>query len=669
MSGASPQAYRPEIDGLRAIAVISVVLYHFGVPLQGGFTGVDVFFVISGFLIGGILWREHRDTGRIRLVAFYIRRFRRLAPAFFTMLFATFALGWFILLPFEYREFAKSAIAATVYLSNVLFFRSAGYFDTVSEEKPLLHTWSLAVEEQFYIVLPLLFIALAWARKSFLLTLGIVWIGSLIACIVLTPNHPTATFFLFPFRAWELLSGVLLAIYVAEWRTSIELPASVSILGLICLIASFALIPAGEKFPGYLAVLPVFGTVLLLLNGTSNNVVNGTLSRAIPVFFGKISYSLYLWHWPILVLALYLRGEFGGPIEIAAWLLVCLVIATLSWRFVELPVRKSQSISGRMIFGGTVVASGLALAISAGVFKQNGITTRFTETAQTHIGATTDFLQDWSRCEVQADGPFKGLELCPIGPEGAPKLLVWGDSHVRALREGLDLASQEANTPGVIIWRAGCPPLFGLEKLENSATPSQNSACGEANRQLEAALSQMPSLESILLVGRWTYYWSGTGVGLDLQNEIKVMASADPNQPQTEALHEAAKTTVERLMSSGKKVFVFEQPPEVAGYDSRLAARHHALSTVPFSNTKTIDTDMNLSDVADRQDGFNGVWTALEADAKIKIIRSWDQFCDDATCFAIHDGIGQYFDNNHLTNSAALRIRNVFEPIFESNAQ
>lgn len=658
-------AYRPEIDGLRAIAVLSVVLYHFGVPIQGGFTGVDIFFVISGFLIGGILWREHRATGRINIIAFYIRRFRRLAPAFFAMLFATMALGWFILLPFEYREFAKSAIATTVYLSNVLFFRSAGYFDTASEEKPLLHTWSLAVEEQFYIVLPLLFLALAWARKGFLWTLVALWLGSLIACVFLTPSHPTAMFFLFPFRAWELLSGVLLAIYFAERAPRPALPASASYAGLACLLLGFFLIPAGAQFPGYYALLPVIGTVLLLLNGQASNPVNKALSGAVPVFFGKISYSLYLWHWPILVMALYLRGEGTGPLEMVLWLMASCAVATLSWRYVETPVRQNPQISGKAVFGGTVLLSALSLGAAGGIFKQDGVVSRFSETAQVHIHATADFLQDWSRCHVAENGGFKGLELCPIGPEGAPRILIWGDSHVRALREGLDLASHEANVPGLIIWRAGCPPFFGIEKDETAATPSQNAACGIANRQIEEALKELEELEKVLLVGRWTYYWTGTGVGLDDHNIIRVSSSSLPDLTQPEVLNSTASATIAQMTEMGLDIYVMQQPPEVAGYDSRIAARAHALTDVAFANTDEVLPSISRTEVATRQAPHVRMWKDLEAEDKIKRIEVWDQLCDHAECFVLHEGVGQYFDNNHLTNSASRRIRSVFSPLFD----
>ena len=204
--------YRPEIDGLRAIAVLPVVLYHFGVPgFSGGFVGVDIFFVISGFLIGGLLWAELENTGRIALGAFFMRRIRRLAPAYIATALATLIGAYFILLPFDFREFGQDLIAATVYLANVQFFRDSGYFDTAAELKPLLHTWSLAVEEQFYVVMPLLMLGLARWRAVMPKLLVFLGIGSFLACLWMMTLSQPAAFYLLPFRAWELLLGAALA--------------------------------------------------------------------------------------------------------------------------------------------------------------------------------------------------------------------------------------------------------------------------------------------------------------------------------------------------------------------------------------------------------------------------------------------------------------------------
>ncbi|WP_297772511.1 acyltransferase family protein, partial [uncultured Roseovarius sp.] len=568
-------AYRPEIDGLRAIAVLSVVFYHFGLAgIAGGFVGVDVFFVISGFLIGGILWDDIRETGRIRLARFYLRRIRRLAPAYFAMAGVTLVLGWLILLPFEFREFGKSLIAATVYLSNIHFHREAGYFDGLSEEKPLLHTWSLAVEEQFYIVLPFLMLALLRWRASVPVILGGIAVLSLGACIWLTWSMPQATFYLFPFRAWELLAGVLLAIAGREGSWRYALHPALSWVGLALILGSVVFIRA-EGFPGWQALGPVLGTVLILLNGREANPVNRALAHPGPVFIGLISYSLYLWHWPVFVLSSYWRGGYGGSVEAAGWLLLAVVLSVLSWRYVERPVRHMRG-GNRALVGGTVLASAGLLALGAVLWRGDGLPARFPPEHGTHIAASGDFNQDWSRCTVPDTGPLAGVETCPIGPEGAAQVLIWGDSHLRAMKEGLEAAAWLAERPALILWHAGCPPLFGVEKTESAATPAQDAACTETNQVIREGLAQIESLEVLLLVGRWSYYAEGQGVGRDADNRITLAplpGSLLPQGPQHTLFNAALTRTLADLGPQFARIYLLRQPPEVPDYDSRAVAR------------------------------------------------------------------------------------------------
>ncbi|WP_353473836.1 acyltransferase family protein [Salipiger sp. H15] len=659
--------YRPDIDGLRAIAVLTVVLYHFGLPwLGGGFTGVDVFFVISGFLIGGILWRDYEAEGRIRLGAFYLRRFRRLAPAFFTMVLVTSALGAALLLPFEFRAFGKSLIAATVYLSNVLFFRESGYFDTGAAEKPLLHTWSLAVEEQFYIFLPLLILVLARNRTLLLMALATIWVASLASSVLATPSHPGAAFYLFPFRAWELLSGVLLAIWGLEtgrvWRGH---PA-LSWAGLALVLGSALLIPAGPMFPGLLAIPPVLGAVLLIANGTGRNPVNRALAHPAALFFGRISYSLYLWHWPVLTLSLYLRGTYSGPAEALCWMALSVALAWLSWRYVETPMRRVR-LPSAAIYGGTALASAATLAIGGWLYLGDGLAGRFGPAARTHIAASADFLQDWSRCTTPTSGPLMGIETCPIGPEGAPQVLIWGDSHLRAFQDGLALAAQEAGVPGLIIWRAGCPPLFGIRKTESAATPAQDLACSRANLQIRQALPALPELQRIALIGRWTYYAHGTGIGRDANNTITVLPADAPTPtavPQAQIVAEAARATVAELRGALPEVIVMRQPPEIPAYDSRAAAREAAHAGWPLAPAPTTSPDVPRAALAQRATEAEAPWRAMAEAGEITFIDTWPRFCDAETCHALRDGAGWYFDNNHITNTAARALRDLFGPIF-----
>ncbi len=648
-------AYRPEIDGLRMIAILPVVLYHFDTPgLEGGFAGVDVFFVISGYLIGGILWREYRETGRLSLARFYIRRVKRLAPAFFGMAAIASLVGWFILLPFEFREYGKSLVAATVYLSNILFFRGEGYFDIGADSKVLLHTWSLSVEEQFYIALPLLMLLFARWKAFLFAAIWVAFLASLAASIWLTPTNQTAAFYLFHFRAWELLAGVLLAM-TTFGKAPLKGPGWISWLGLSVVSLSFFWINPARGFPGWQAILPVAGTLLLLANGRSDNAVNRLLSMSGPVFVGKISYSLYLWHWPVFVYSNYWRDGYSGWLEAAFWIALSVAFAILSWRFVETPFRQISRPSGRTVLAALAVPSCMALGFGLFAYLQDGFAQRFDQATRAHIQASGDFLQDWSRCHVPSEGAFAGVELCPIGPEGEPEVLIWGDSHVRAIKEGLELAAWEADVPGLIIWHAGCPPLFGVAKTESYATQQEDAACARAKATIERDLGALDTIHTVLLVGRWSYYATGHGIGLDKDNTIQLSGHGKAGNPAV--LKAGFAKTLPRLRSQFDRVFVFEQIPEIPLYDSRRAARdlaHGHRSPAQVANRARVPRNS----VQQRQA------SALETFGDVRLLESWGEFCDARDCSAFKGDESLYFDNNHITNSTARKINPRFQPLF-----
>jgi peptidoglycan/LPS O-acetylase OafA/YrhL len=671
-------AYRPEIDGLRAVAVLSVVLYHFGFPgLGGGFVGVDVFFVISGYLIGGILWAELTQSGRVSLLRFYIRRFRRLAPAFFAMVAVVSLVGWFVLLPMEYREFAKSLIAATVYLANVQFWRDAGYFDFGAEEKVLLHTWSLSVEEQFYVVLPIAILLLRHHPRVLHLVLWLGFAGSLAASLLLTPRMPEAAFYLFHFRAWELLAGVLLAIgHLQGRRLPDAVQAGLSVLGLGMVLASVVLVQAGPGFPGWQAVFPVLGTVLILAGTGQGNAVNRLLAMRGPVFVGLISYSLYLWHWPIFSLSTSWRGSYDGQLETTFWIALSFGLAVLSWRFVERPFRQGPAwgsaagapgaraagaVAWRSVFGGMGLASAITLGFAAFVFLRDGVAERFPAETRAHIAATQDFLQDMSRCSVASEGPLTGIRLCRIGPEGdaPPEVLVWGDSHLRAMMDGVGQAAMEAGVPGIIIWTAGCPPLFGVTKEESASTAAQDRACPEINGKIEAALPELSSVKRVLVMARWSYYAEGQGFGLDVHNTIRLdPAPGSGLEAAPDLMAAALERTVEKLAVLGP-VTVLRQIPEMPGYTSLRAARamaHGREDEVPSMLT------VARAEAEARSARADGMLNALAAEGRIALIDGWDRLCDAETCSVMQEGGPIYFDTNHLTNRGARLLRDLLMP-------
>jgi peptidoglycan/LPS O-acetylase OafA/YrhL len=660
--------YRPEIDGLRAFAVLSVVLYHFSIPgAGGGFIGVDVFFVISGFLIGGILWRELESRGTLALTNFYARRVRRLAAAYFVMAIVTLIAAYFILLPFEFREFGKELISSTVYSSNIYFYLKAGYFDTVAENKVLLHTWSLSVEEQFYIFLPAFFLLLRRNLRILVAALTAFFAVSLVLCIVVTRTSHTAAFFLIPFRAWELLAGVLLAIYMSRNAEARPYPQALSWIGLAMLLAATVFIVPSPSFPGSLAILPTAGALLILFNGRQDNLVNRLLSQPVVVFVGLISYSLYLWHWPVITLARYYRGGPGGAVDTIVLLTLAFVLAYLSWRFVEQPVRHAARLRPSVLFAGVAGMSACLLALGAIPYLRNGMPDRFPPAVRAHIDASADFLQDWSRCHVPTSGALAGVEVCPVGPDGPPSFVVWGDSHVRAFQEGIALLARERGKSGLLIWRAGCPPLFDVRKKESAATRQQDEDCTVANARIRQAIPKLGPIESLLLIGRWAYYAEGQGIGIDSFNTIEISSASgggDGPRDRRAFFETAVLATVQELAKSIPRILVLRQVPEIPKYDSRDAARRIAHGRLSPKEAE-IQFTLPRSAVESRMEASERPFRKLAADGTITWLDSWGSFCREESCSALRDGRALYFDNNHVVNSTSIGMRHLFDPVVE----
>ncbi|RUQ46737.1 acyltransferase, partial [Corynebacterium pseudodiphtheriticum] len=309
-------AYRRDIDGLRAIAVLAVVLFHFGVPgFTGGFVGVDVFFVISGYLITTIIWRE-REAGRFSFVDFWARRARRILPALCVMMLTAVVVGWFLLAPKDYEELGRSIHNQVIFISNLFFMRQDGYFDVASDMKPMLHTWSLSVEEQFYIVFPLLLTLLSSQVKRWRMALLVLALASFAACVWTLPRYPEKAFYLLPMRAWELLAGSLLAVMpLRAYRASPILAQGISLASLALILVAVFGYDATTDFPGAAALLPVLGVVgLIWANGQQVTLVGQLLGSRVMVGIGLISYSWYLWHWPVLV-----YGKYASLDGLAAW--------------------------------------------------------------------------------------------------------------------------------------------------------------------------------------------------------------------------------------------------------------------------------------------------------------------------------------------------------------
>jgi peptidoglycan/LPS O-acetylase OafA/YrhL len=354
-----PMKYRADIDGLRAIAVLSVVAFHaFPGKITGGFIGVDIFFVISGFLISSILF-SNLEQGKFSIIGFYNRRIRRIFPSLITVMLTSLVFGWFVLLADEYLQLGKHVVGGAGFISNFVLWNENGYFDNAAESKPMLHLWSLAIEEQFYIFWPLL-LAFVWKRKwSFLPIIAVIGIGSFAANIYTIGHSPTAVFYSPIYRFWELTIGGILA-YLTLHRPEIlhRYQNVQSVSGFALLIIGLIAIDKDRQFPGWWALLPTMGAFLLISAGSTAWINKTILSNRVLVWFGLISYPLYLWHWPLLSFAKILEGNPSTLLK-SILVLISVILAWLTCQLIEKPLRFSQYKQTPLVLLLTLLITGL----------------------------------------------------------------------------------------------------------------------------------------------------------------------------------------------------------------------------------------------------------------------------------------------------------------------
>lgn len=528
--------YRRHIDGLRAVAVLAVVAFHAGVPwLPGGYVGVDVFFVVSGFLITGLLLREFETRGDISLVGFYERRVRRLAPALLLVLAITLVLGALFLVPIggEQQGLAKSTIATLLLGSNVWFAHATGgYFDAPAAAQPLLHTWSLSVEEQFYLVWPtLLLLASRWAKRrgrdpdrAAAITLALVGLASLVLSIVTTQTHPEFAFFGSPTRAWEFAIGGLAFFLIRRRSAPIPLAQPLALLGLAAIAWACATFVEGETpFPGWRAGIPALGAALVILGGEHDERGWCTRWLTLPpmVFIGLLSYSLYLWHWPLLVVArLETLGEIG-PWPIAGICLLSFVLAWLTYQYVENPLRRKQyplmaTRKRAFVVGFAGCALVMGLAGGLGVWSRLGWRGDSGQAAlQVALG---EMRKSRTACAQGRpyDGRLRAVPSCDFPPvsaaHGTPEILLWGDSHADALNVVVEAAARDHGEAMRIRYLPECPPIPGfsitLAGIQFPRGSGLDGGCEKFNADVlaEALRLRRSGLATVVMEAHWPAY-------------------------------------------------------------------------------------------------------------------------------------------------------------------
>lgn len=552
--------YRADLDGIRALAILSVVLYHAGLPyIAGGFTGVDIFFVLSGYLIGGHIYAE-LCAGTFSFARFYQRRAKRIFPAFFAVLAFTLAAALILLSPAETAELGRSACAATLSASNVLFWGTTNYFAGKSSFNPMLMTWSLGVEEQFYAVIPLLVVLLARVRRVWILpaTLAVCVLSFAFASAELS-SHPMMVFYLLPARAWELGAGVALAVAESNRKGasfSVPILQLAGVAGMALMMAPIFLIDAASAFPLPAALPSVLGA-MLAISARASWINRNVLSLKPLVFVGKVSYSFYLWHWPLLAfLHILYGGDAPRPMYFAA-IALSFAAAVASYYFIEQPFRRSRRAPGRLLIG-YAAASATALAACALVWLSHGVPQRFPALAGMEE-ADQALKSDTCLAGYGDDAPNL-TPACEDAGAGRPIAALWGDSHSAALAPGLRSAALAQGYGFVELGKASCAPLIGATHF-TPRIPSLAAECMHFNYRVFHLIQSDGRIHIVVLNADWAGYlyrdwqdgWLSPGVS-------ERQHAPTPDDSRT-LFVESLTAAVRALQSAGKQVIVLKDVP------------------------------------------------------------------------------------------------------------
>lgn len=632
--------YRPDIDGLRAIAVFFVIIYHsFPSIIKSGFIGVDIFFVISGFLISTNIIRS-LETNSFSFIDFYRRRVRRIFPALITVLLGCFVFCWFFFTPDEYQQLGKYIAGATVFISNYISFNESGYFDLAAIKKPLLHIWSLGIEEQFYIGMPL-FLWFLWTLKKemrfFLIFL--IFIISFSLNIYLVKTDPIPTFYLLQTRFWELMSGVILAYYkFLRGRLKIRLSGKIievseanmfnihSLLGILILAAGLKYINNQVLYPGWWALFPVIGTVLVISAGSSAWINRNILSNQILVFVGLVSYPLYLWHWPLLAIAY----AFEPILSIKARLvIICLtfLLAFLTYKFIELPVRFGISKIKTIILVGLMGVLGLVgyqcflhdgfdfiRANMLNSMKKGDIGhTQFRKYLSAHFYSCPQKLID-----NIGDSKFKrnlgtSEDVCLQSKKQSPiQIILLGDSHAEHLLIGLAKKLEHTNIGAI---RIKSTPYF----RNNNFTRIFDYVISDKN------------ITTVILSANWITKMKNEERDIDFRKEMLL--------------------TVTKLVEANKKVFIAQDNPDFP-FDIARCKILRGVRALDFKCSFVLsESEKSENNVLFRD--FNYITEKLP---KVQILKIMDYFCKDAICSIEKNGFILFRDTNHLNIPGSIYV-------------
>jgi len=669
--------YAPHIDGLRALAVLPVILFHADFELfKGGYVGVDIFFVISGYLITNIIIFDLQKNA-FSIKDFYLRRSRRILPALFFVVLISLVLGIFIIPESEISFFSKQALSVVIFLSNFFFWKNTGYFSPNSDLQPLLHTWSLAVEEQFYIFFPI-FLLFVWKlkfKKIFYILLTISGLSFLLSQLGgnfkiqnLNLNYPffnlpfeifwqagSANFYL-PFgRIWELLAGSLVSIYLFNYKINNRFKNNfLSLLGVSLILISIFLYGDGIQYPSIFTLLPVVGTVLIILFATNNTVLNKVLSFKPIVFLGLISYSFYLIHQPMFA---FNRIYFGVNLSFFHSLFIILVsfiLAIFSWKFIETPFRQKNKVSNKNLIKSLGTLSAVIISIS---FLMNSHLNKFKKEKLSQIIINSFETEKSNGC---FDLEFAHLKdrnwFCKIGDEDKKiSFVLTGDSHALAIKPGFHKAAIEKNLSGIFVGYSGCPSLINVF----SVRPDQRQRnCKKLNDKIFLYVKQK-NINKIFLVSKWSYYTEGnyekTNFNYVSQNENMF----SNKRISRKAIQEGLRVTLEKYNQIGTKVYLVDQIP-LQVYDPKYAfSRSSTSGKVNLSKLNEYGVEYSKHKII--QKFITTIKDELREDYQFENINFDKYFCGTGKC-KIGDQLRSYYiDKNHLSIKGANKLTDVIK--------
>lgn len=632
--------YRAEIDGLRALAVLPVILFHAGFELfSGGFVGVDVFFVISGYLITTILIQE-LDNKRFSIVSFYERRARRILPALFFIMLVCIPFAWLWMLPSQMKDFSESLLAVSLFSSNILFWLESGYFEAATEEKPLLHTWSLAVEEQYYLLFPV-FLIFAWrfGKNKALWMIVFMAAISLLISEWWWRDKVNANFYLAPTRAWELLAGSIAAFIVQ--MQGVKKNNALALLGLVAIVFSIFFYDETTPFPRVYALIPVLGVVLLVLFAHKETIVAKVLSTKAFVGVGLISYSAYLWHQPIFAFARIKMFEHPSSLLMIILSALSVFLAYFSWRFIEQPFRLHQKIHKNVIFFSSILGIFLFITIGYLGYSSDGYKSYLLNDQKIEL---VDSIERSSLPNCQ-----NRIEKCSEFnfSKDRRNIILLGDSNAYHFSVGLQEIAEDLEYSLLPLMFPSCLPLAKFYRLDLS--PGFNTECLSFNQIITERLSSLENKVDIIIVSAaWLLYFYGNNVlegvenysGVPLISDVRISLDGENEiklENRDEIFSRYLKNLLFKLSNSAEKVIVVGPlPPSITKFSNKFS----------IFNPTLIATEQYLNSISSFSKVFNNALSSFE----IFRINLDSQLCSDSVCEIMQNGKFLYGDPTHLSH-------------------